>query len=115
MTYLKLHGSAITQIAYVEPKDSAGWIAYEGEMPEAKEGYHLEYKGGKVVAVDDRIEQVSALRKAAYIERVDPITAEIERLKEMGGAPEELEAARYRRAEEVAAIKAEYPYPEEDA
>lgn len=57
-------------------------------------------------------EEITEMRKSAYISRVDPITCEIERLKEMGGTPEEIEAARYRRAEEVAAIKAEYPYPE---
>lgn len=58
-------------------------------------------------------EEITELRKAAYTTRVDPITCEIERLKEMGGTPEEIEEARYRRSEEVAAIKAEYPYPEE--
>lgn len=57
-------------------------------------------------------EEISELRKAAYITRVDPITCEIERLKEMDGTFEEIEAARNRRAEVVAAIKSEYPYPE---
>lgn len=56
--------------------------------------------------------QISAARAAEYVKRVDPITSEIERLKEMDGTPEEIDAARNRRAEEVAAIKAEYPYPE---
>lgn len=59
-------------------------------------------------------EEITALRKAAYTTRVDPITCEIERLKEMGGTEDEIEAARQRRAEEVAAIKSEYPYPEEE-
>lgn len=57
-------------------------------------------------------EEITELRKAAYTQRVDPITCEIERLKEMDGTFEEIEAARYRRAEEVAAIKSEFPYPE---
>lgn len=60
-------------------------------------------------------EEITELRKAAYTTRVDPITCEIERLKEMGGTEAEIESARHRRAEEVAAIKSEYPYPEEDA
>lgn len=59
-------------------------------------------------------EEITALRKAAYTTRVDPITCEIERLKEMGGTEEELEAARRRRAEAVAAIKSAYPYPDEE-
>lgn len=57
-------------------------------------------------------EEITALRKAAYVQRVDPITCEIERLKEMDGTFEEIEEARNRRAEVVAAIKSEYPYPE---
>lgn len=59
-------------------------------------------------------EEITEMRKAAYVQRVDPITCEIERLKEMDGTPEEIEDARYRRAEEVSAIKAEYPYPEKE-
>lgn len=58
-------------------------------------------------------EDITRWRKAAYVQRVDPITCEISRLRDMGGTPEEIEVARIRRILEVEAIKAEYPYPEE--
>lgn len=99
-------------IAYA-PIQGRGYIPYDGEMPTAEEGQHLEYREGKVVAVDGRIAEISAQRKQAYIQRVDPITAEISRLRDMGGTEDEIAEAMARRAEAVAAIKAEYPYPEE--
>lgn len=68
-------------------------------------------KAEPVALTKDEIEMA---RKQAYIQRVDPITAEIERLKEMGGTEDELADARARRVAEVDAIKAEYPYPTEE-
>ena len=59
-------------------------------------------------------EEVEASRSAAYRERVDPITCEIQRLRDMGGSAQEIAEAEARRAEAVAAIKAQYPYPEEE-
>lgn len=114
MTFLKLINGKLSAIAYVTPKDLEGWIAYDGEIPKTAEGFHLEYREGKVVAMDGRIAEISAQRKQAYIERVDPITAEISRLRDMGGTPDEIAEAMARRAEAVAAIKAEYPYPEKE-
>lgn len=59
-------------------------------------------------------EEVEAARAAAYRERVDPITCEIARLRDMGGSVEEIAEAEARRAEAVSAIKAQWPYPEEE-
>ena len=59
-------------------------------------------------------EEVEAARSAAYRATVDPITCEIARLRDMGGSAEEIKAAEARREAAVAAIKAQYPYPEEE-
>lgn len=59
-------------------------------------------------------EEVEAARAAAYRERVDPITCEIARLRDMRGSAQEIAEAEARRAEAVAAIKAQYPYPDEE-
>lgn len=57
-------------------------------------------------------EEVEAARAAAYRERVDPITCEIQRLRDMGGSADEIAEAEARREAAVAAIKAQWPYPE---
>lgn len=57
-------------------------------------------------------EEIEQARAAAYRERVDPITCEIQRLRDMGGIAAEIAEAEARRAEAVAAIKAQWPYPE---
>lgn len=57
-------------------------------------------------------EEIEAARAAAYRATVDPITCEIARLRDMGGTDEEISEAEARRAEAVAAIKAQWPYPE---
>lgn len=59
-------------------------------------------------------EEVEDARAAAYRATVDPITCEIQRLRDMGGSADEIAEAEARRAEAVAAIKAQYPYPEEE-
>lgn len=57
-------------------------------------------------------EEIEATRAAAYRATVDPITCEIQRLRDMGGSAAEIAEAEVRRAEAVAAIKAQWPYPE---
>lgn len=57
-------------------------------------------------------EEIKQARAAAYRATVDPITCEIARLRDMGGTPEEIAQAEARRAEAVAAIKAQWPYQE---
>lgn len=59
-------------------------------------------------------EEIEAARAAAYRATVDPITCEIARLRDMGGSAEELAQAEARREAAVAAIKAQWPYPEEE-
>lgn len=59
-------------------------------------------------------EEIEKARAAAYRATVDPITCEIARLRDMGGTADEIAEAEARRAEAVSAIKAQYPYPEEE-
>ena len=56
--------------------------------------------------------EIEAARAAAYRERVDPITCEIARLRDMGGSAAEIAEAEARREAAVAAIKESYPYQE---
>ena len=58
-------------------------------------------------------EEVEQARAAAYRATVDPITCEIARLRDMGGTADEIAEAEARREASVAAIKAQWPYPEE--
>ena len=58
-------------------------------------------------------EEIEAARAAAYRATVDPITCEIARLRDMGGSAAEIAEAEARREAAVAAIKAQWPYPEE--
>lgn len=57
-------------------------------------------------------EEIEAARAAAYRERVDPITCEIARMRDMGGTEAEITEAEVRREAAVAAVKAQWPYPE---
>lgn len=59
-------------------------------------------------------EEIEASRAAAYRATVDPITCEIQRLRDMGGSTAEIAEAEARREAAVAAIKAQWPYPEEE-
>lgn len=58
-------------------------------------------------------EEQEAKRQAAYRERVDPLTAEIARLRDMAPADPRIAEAEAERATAVAAVVAEYPYPNE--
>lgn len=57
-------------------------------------------------------EEIEAARASAYRATVDPITCEIQRLRDMGGTDEEIAEAEERREAAVAAIKEQHPYPE---
>lgn len=62
-------------------------------------------------------EEQSAKREQAYIAETDPIQTHIDRLKDGEQTPEivaEIEALRIERDEKIAAIKARYPYSQED-
>jgi hypothetical protein len=95
----------------------------EDIMPMAMDGYEVQSVGyvvedGQIVHKWEQIakpiptqEELSALRSQAYRNRVDPITCEISRLRDMGGTEDEIAEAIVRREHEVANIKAEFPYP----
>ena len=60
-------------------------------------------------------EEQSTAREIAYQQEVDPITCHISRLmdeEQTDAIKAEIEALKAERAEKVAAIKAQYPYPE---
>lgn len=57
-------------------------------------------------------EEIEQSRAAAYRATVDPITCEIARLRDMGGSAEDIAEAEARREAAVAAVKAQWPYPE---
>lgn len=59
-------------------------------------------------------EEIEAARSAAYRATVDPITCEIQRLRDMGGTADEIAEAEARREAAVEAIKAQWPYPDEE-
>ena len=94
-----------------------GWVAVDGKMPKRPtvaegepEPRLMLVNGALVWQVGKSREEVQAERKRAYIERVDPITAEISRLRDMGGTEDEIAEAMARREREVASIKRELPY-----
>ncbi len=97
----------------------------ETERPTADEGYLVTSAGyaldGDAIVRKWRLEpkpvstdkEISTLRASAYRDRVDPITCEISRLRDMGGTEEEIAEAMARRDAEVARIKEELPYSED--
>lgn len=60
-------------------------------------------------------EEVRAARQEAYRETVDPLTAEISRLRDMAPDDPRIAEAEAEREAAVAAVIAANPYPEEDA
>lgn len=98
-------------------------VITEDVMPIAEEGHTVQPAGyavedGQIVhkwiQVEKPIptqEEIEALRAAAYRERVDPLTCQISRLRDMGGTEDEIAEAMARREQEVASIKREMPYP----
>ena len=60
-------------------------------------------------------EAVRQARQAAYREQVDPLTAEIARLRDMAPDDPRIAEAEAEREVAVASVVAEYPYPSEEA
>ena len=89
---------------------STGALALEDEPPREEPAHAPEAEAPAAPTH----EEIEAARAAAYRATVDPLTCEIARLRDMGGTAEEIAEAEARRAEAVAAIKAQYPYPEEE-
>ena len=94
-----------------------GWVAVDGTLPprpiaeDDTEPRLMLEDGALVWQVGKSREEVQAERKRAYRDRVDPITSEISRLRDMGGTEDEIAEAMARREAEVASIKREMPYP----
>lgn len=77
--------------------------------------YSTHYESAPNVHPVPTLDELKALRRKAYIEEVDPITAHIVRLSAKEQTPEiiaEIEALSIERDEKVAEIQARYPYPE---
>ena len=121
---IKLDGDTVVQMredSHAEP----GEIVFNGDLPNIPEHFracHLAFDGNALRWVEDSEtvsnaptrEEIEAARAAAYRERVDPITCEIARLRDMCGSAEEIAEAEARREAAVAAIKAQWPYTEEE-
>ena len=121
---IRLDGDTVVQMRE-DSRAEPGEIVFSGyipNIPEHMRACHLAFDGHALQWVDDGApeptaptrEEVEAARAAAYRERVDPITCEIARLRDMGGSAEEIAEAEARREAAVAAIKAQWPYPEEE-
>lgn len=54
--------------------------------------------------------EIEALRAAAYRDRVDPLTCQIQRMADMGAAASEIDALRAVRDATFYAIQREFPY-----
>lgn len=98
--------------------DQMGWTLTidESETEKAYDGSLWEkgYAPKKPTPTHEEIEQI---RRQLYIAQVDPITAHINRLKDEEKTEEilaEIEALKIERAEIVAKIKEENPYPTEE-
>ena len=99
--YVQVEDGTIVCSTIVKPTNLDGWEAREvASLAEVKVGEHPPTR-----------EDVGAMRQEAYRLRVDPITCEISRLRDMGGTDAEIAEAMELREREVARIKAEMPYP----
>ena len=119
MFYARLDDNVVIATTIRKPSNMDGWVAVNGTLPprpiaEDDTEPRLILKDGALVwLVGKSRAEVEAERARAYRDRVDPITSEISRLRDMGGTEDEIAEAMERREAEVARIKAEMPYPEE--
>lgn len=112
MIYFKTYSDGLViNIAFVKPKDAESWHAVDS-LPPHNYGDKIYFDGAAFRVVRHGHDEAEQARAAAYRERVDPITCEIARLRDMGGTDEEIAEAEARREAAVAAVKAQFPYPE---
>ena len=127
----------IVAIDYTTAESKEGWTALEAlpSMPQEALGrgwrYELFLRGGEAVwetvyeeppplhepeapTPEEAREAVREARQAAYRERVDPLTAEIARLRDMEPADPRIAEAEAEREAAVAEVVAANPYPEEN-
>ena len=113
MIYFKTDSDGLViNIAFVKPKDAEYWQAVDS-LPPHNYGDRIYFDGVAFRVVRSGHDEAKQARAAAYRATVDPITCEIQRLRDMGGTDEEIAEAEARREAAVAAIKAQWPYPEE--
>lgn len=87
--------------------------------------YEMAWRGGKIVwdavktdyreppteePASPTHAEIEALRAAAYRDRVDPLTCQIQRMEDMGAAASEIDALRAVRDATFYAIQREFPY-----
>ena len=112
MIYFKTNSDGLViNIAFVKPKDAESWQAVDS-LPTRNYGDKIYFDGGAFRVVRHGHDEAEQSRAAAYRATVDPITCEIQRLRDMGGSAAEIAEAEARREAAVAAIKAQWPYPE---
>ncbi len=115
MIYAQIVGAVVVATSVRRPADMTNWLAVDGALPPRPDA-----DDARLVLVDGVLSwqtgptrsDVEAQRAAAYRDRVDPIMSEISRRMYMGGDEEKLLVAQARLRAAVAAIEAEYPYPE---
>lgn len=126
----------IVAIDYTTAEPKEGWTALAALPPMPQESlgrgwrHELFLRGGEAVwetvyeeppplpepeepTIEEAREAVREARQAAYRERVDPLTAEITRLRDMAPDDPRIAEAEAEREAAVAAVVAENPYPEE--
>lgn len=119
---IRLDGDTVVQMRE-DSRAEPGEIVFSGDLPNIPEhlrACHLAFDGHALQWVDDGVpapqaqtrEEIEQSRAAAYRATVDPITCEIARLRDMGGSAEDIAEAEARREAAVAAVKAQWPYPE---
>ena len=111
MPFALIDGERVCAVSLLD-KAPDGWVEVPS-VPKLSPGHHYALKDGRIILALDEPES-RRLRAAAYRATVDPITCEIQRLRDMGGSAQEIAEAEARREAAVAAIKAQWPYPEEE-
>ena len=116
--FLGYQNNRIVMVANTQAElTNARCITFD-KIEETDKTYFL-HNGSYVCEVpfDQQVEEVRAIREQLYTTQVDPITAQIQRLRDEEETEEilaEIEALKVKRAEIVAKIKEENPYPEEN-
>lgn len=99
-----------------KPANMDGWVSVDGTLPPrpiAEDGTEprlMLVDGALVWMVGKTRAEIEALRAAAYRDRVDPLTCQIQRMEDMGAAASEIDALRAVRDATFYAIQREFPY-----
>lgn len=116
MIYAKVTDGVVIATTGRKPSNMDGWTAVDGTLPprpiaeDDTEPRLMLIDGLLVWQTGKSRAEIEALRAAAYRERVDPLTCQIQRMEDMGAAASEIEALRAARDATFYAIQREYPY-----